>query len=114
MVAVMALAIVAGSSLFGDDKVAPAKVRRNLPTYWSRLNLSLAQRTKVLTIQAEYDAKIDALEQQIKKLQDEQRREMAKVLTAEQRARLREIIAAKVGDVPPEKEEKKRGAGKKP
>lgn len=73
MVGVVALVVVVGGSLFGDDKAAPAKVRKTLPTYWSKLGLSAEQRTKVLAIQAEYGAKVDALEQQLKKLQDEER-----------------------------------------
>ncbi len=111
MLGILAVIIGAGGWLFGqDDK--PARGRKALPTYWTKIGLSDEQKQKVYAIQAEYGAKIDALQQQLKAVQRQERVEMEKVLTNGQKARLREIVASKVL-VDPGKDEKKPDEKKK-
>jgi septal ring factor EnvC (AmiA/AmiB activator) len=83
--------IVAGFSAAQDNQ--PARpVRGNLPAYYKRLGLTDEQRQQVLATRAKFQGRIDDLTQQIRKLRREERREMEKVLTPAQKARLREII----------------------
>ena len=100
LAAVTALAFVACSVLFAQDTRGPAKKgRKALPPSWSKLGLSEDQKKQIYTIQAEYGTKVDALLEQIRDLRKKQTAEMSKVLTDAQRTKLKEIIAAKAGDV---------------
>jgi Spy/CpxP family protein refolding chaperone len=97
--------------LWGQDPGA-GKSKGRLPLYWSKLGLSDEQRTKVASVRADYQAKIDALKQQIADLEKRERMELERVLTPEQKAALRKIVASKTvggGDEPSAKEEKKSG-----
>src|SRR5207249_9325949 len=114
LMAVMAVIICAGGWLFGDDpKAAPAKNRKTLPTYWSKLGLSNEQKQRVFAIQAEYGAKIDALQQQVKSLQKDERDELERILTPEQKKQLLEIVAGKALIDGAGKDEKKSDEKKK-
>lgn len=106
---VLALVLVAGSWLFADDpkKDAPGKARGTLPAGWNKLGLTDQQKQKIYSTRAEYRAKIDALESQIKDLKKKEMTEMQAVLTDAQKARLREIATEKVPGATPPKEEKK-------
>jgi Spy/CpxP family protein refolding chaperone len=87
----------------GDDKPkakagndSPAgRVRGQLPQNWGKLGLSDEQRQKIYKVRADYGNKIDALQKQISALRSAERKEMEKVLTDAQRARLREILAGR-------------------
>lgn len=103
VIAVLAVALLLGGWLHGDEKSA-SKVKGQLPPNWSKLGLTDKQKESVYRAQADYRDKIDSLEQQLKKLKDEERAELLKVLTDEQKNRLREILAGKAGL---DKEEKK-------
>jgi hypothetical protein len=92
----LVVAFLASGMLFGDDPKATPKARGSLPPNWSKLGLTDEQKQKVYAIESEYRAKIDALQQQIKALQKQQRDDLAKVLTEAQKARLKEILASKV------------------
>jgi Spy/CpxP family protein refolding chaperone len=102
---------VAAGWLQGQDPGA-AKAKGRLPLYWSKLKLSDEQRAKVTSVRAGYQAKIDDLKKQIVDLEKREQADLAKILTAEQRAELKKIVASKVaggGDEPPGQEEKKSG-----
>jgi hypothetical protein len=88
------LAFLASGLLFADDPKTTPEARASLPQHWSKLGLTEKQKQKVYTLENEYDAKIDALERQIKTLQDQKRDELAKVLTGEQKARLQKILTS--------------------
>ena len=68
------------------------------------LGLTEAQKQAVYKVQNDFDAKLAALEEQIKKLKIEERQAIDKLLTDAQRARLKEIIKEKSGlDSPSDK-----------
>jgi hypothetical protein len=96
-VLIMALALGACSWLFADDPKPAPKGARGLPPNWSKLGLSEKQKNQALAIVGEYRNKIDLLQQQIKELQKKERADLNKILTDDQRARLKEILAAKAG-----------------
>jgi Spy/CpxP family protein refolding chaperone len=72
-----------------------AKAKGQLPTYWKQLSLSDDQKKKVYEVQSSFRAKLDALDKQMKDLKDQERKELEKLLTDAQKARLREIITSK-------------------
>ena len=80
---------------FADDKPAPARGRGALPAMWSKLGLTDEQRRQVYSTQAEFRAKIDDLENQIRQLRKQERMALEKDLTDAQRARLRELVSEK-------------------
>jgi len=91
----LVVALIGGGLLFGDDPKPKGQGR--LPPNWSKLGLSDDQKRQIYSIEGEYKTKIDDLQSQIDQLRRKERSEMSKVLTAAQKARLREIIAAKSG-----------------
>src|SRR5260370_35824813 len=108
LVTVMAVIICAGGGLLGqDEKSATPKGKQTLPKYWSKLGLSNDQKQKGFAVQADYGTKIDALQQQVKTLQKQERVEVEKILTADQRKQLSELVAGKPLIDPAGKNEKK-------
>jgi hypothetical protein len=106
--------LLAGGLLLGEQQPT-SRVKGKLPRFWNKLGLSDEQRKKVVSIQAEYKVKIDALRAEISKLEDEQRRDLGKVLTDAQKEELRRIIANQAFQTPtPPKAEAKPKDGKKP
>jgi Spy/CpxP family protein refolding chaperone len=105
-VAVLA-ALLAGGWLLGedpkkgDDSDTSAKVRGALPAGWKQLKLSKEQKAKVYDIQKTYAGKIAALQKKIDELKNEEKGEMAAVLTDEQKAQLKAIL---LGETPKSKD----------
>jgi hypothetical protein len=98
--------LLAGGLLFGEQQPT-SKAKGKLPRYWTKLGLSDEQRSKVAGIQATYKVKIDALRAEISKLQEEERRELGKVLTDAQKEELKKIIANQaLSDTPTESKTK--------
>jgi hypothetical protein len=98
MVLVLAVALLAGGWLQGQDKKDdPVKVKGVLPANWAKLGLSDKQKQDVYKVQGDYHDKIAALEKQVKDLKAQEKTEMEKVLTDAQKARLKEIILEKAG-----------------
>jgi Spy/CpxP family protein refolding chaperone len=82
--------------VIAQGKDAPSgKMRGTLPQNWGKLGLTDEQKQKIYEIQGKVRVKVDELKAKIKDLQDEERKDMEKILTDAQRARLREIIAGK-------------------
>ncbi|HMP03199.1 MAG TPA: hypothetical protein PKD86_05570 [Gemmatales bacterium] len=75
----------------GKDETPQARLRGQLPANYKKLGLSEEQVQKIYKIQNDYDVKLRALDEQIKKLKAQQRSDVEKVLTTAQRARLKEI-----------------------
>lgn len=70
----------------------PAKEPRGpLPANYGKLGLSDEQKDGLYVIHGEYKAKIDALAEQIKKLQAERDSKLEEKLTAAQKTRLKEL-----------------------
>jgi Spy/CpxP family protein refolding chaperone len=112
---VLAVALLAGSMLQGQDKKddTPSKVKGVLPANWGKLGLTDEQKQKIYKVQADYNDKIGTLEKQLKDLKATEKGEMEKVLTDAQKARLKEILQSKVpaGD---KKTDEKKPDDKKP
>lgn len=85
-------------------KPATAKDRRPpLPTYYGQIGVSNEQREQLLTVQEEYEMKLEALREQLKKLVQERDAKMEGLLTPGQKLRMKEL-----------QEEAKTRAAKKP
>ena len=101
----LALLVASGS---GQDAKKETKIKGMLPQGWKALKLMDAQKQKVYGIQAEYRHKIEKLEEQIKELKAQEKMEMFKVLTEEQKAALRKSLLGEGGkEKGSPKEEKK-------
>ncbi|HKB40103.1 MAG TPA: hypothetical protein VKD72_26945 [Gemmataceae bacterium] len=74
---------------------------------WKKLGLGDDQVKKIYTVQTEYRNKINDLEEQIKKLKEEQYKKELEVLTAAQKDRLKELGEFKDPTAPPKDEPKK-------
>ena len=106
--------------LMGEDKKTDNEtviVRPQLPRNFKQLLLSDKQKNSVYKIRAKYPVEIKKLNEQIAALRDKERVELENVLTAVQKARLKEIRVGG-GDKDKETEEKpaefqKPSAGKK-
>jgi hypothetical protein len=84
-----------GGFLIGDDKKSekePSSKRMQLPSYYKSLGLTTKQRSELLEIHRKYATEIQELQQKINDLKDRERVEFAKVLTAKQKARLKELL----------------------
>lgn len=101
-----ALVLVMGGSLLGQDKKDSAKAKGTLPQNWSKLGLTDTQKQDIYKVQTEFRGKIEDLQAQVKKLQNDERTELQKILTDAQKARLKEILLEKAGDdkAPPKKD----------
>jgi len=83
---------MAGTALTQDAKKDTGKVKGQLPPGWKGLpNLTADQTQKIYGVQNEFKAKISDLEDKIKELRSQERTEMTKFLTAEQKAALAKI-----------------------
>lgn len=107
--AVLAVTFLASSGLLGDDKKdskdtpSTTKYKGFLPQNWGKLGLSEKQKQDVYKTQTEYREKIDSLKGQIKKLEEQEKADLFKVLTDEQKARLKDILTGKAGETKTEK-----------
>jgi len=80
-----------------DAKEPATKSKGNLPTYWGQLGLTDAQKQSVYKLQGKYNEESDKLELQIKEMKAKMSEERGKILTAEQKKRLEDILKAKAG-----------------
>jgi Spy/CpxP family protein refolding chaperone len=87
----LALLVLSGGALTGAD----TKLKGTLPANWGKLGLTDDQKQKVYKVQADYKDKIADLEKQLKELKDTEKTDMEKVLTDEQKKRLRELLGSK-------------------
>jgi len=108
---VVITAVLAGGVLFGEQQPT-SKAKGKLPRFWSKLGLSDEQRKKVAAIQTEYKVKIDALKTEISKLEEDERRELGKVLTDAQKEELRRIIASQALSETPSEQNRPKEANK--
>jgi hypothetical protein len=103
---VVAIALVGGACLHGQDKKDDTKVKGVLPAGWGKLGLTDDQKQKVYKVQKEYNDKIGPLQKQIDDLKAQEKGEMVKVLTDAQKTRLKELAESKVPGAGDKKEEK--------
>src|SRR5438105_181597 len=96
LLGMLAIGLLASGTLLGQDKdkkdskEPPIKYKGQLPQNWSKLGLTDTQKQTVYKTQGTYNAKIEPLRAQIRKLQEEEKAELFKVLTDAQRSRLKE------------------------
>ncbi len=102
--AFLGAALVVGVGVSQDKK--DKKVKGILPPGWKKLELDKAQIQKIYEVQTKFRAKIKSLEDQLKELKTEERAEMVKVLTDEQKELLRKLTIGEPKDKkkPPEKD----------
>lgn len=80
-----------GGFLMGDDKKETIIVAPRLPNYYRYLNLAPKQRIAILKIRQKYAVQRQELLQKIDELKDKDREDCEKVLTASQKAQLKEL-----------------------
>jgi hypothetical protein len=83
---------------------AGTPIKGKLPTGWSKLGLSDAQKAEVYKISGEYDKQIGELEAKVKTLKVEKKAKMYAVLTDVQKEQLKKILAEKAGATEPPKD----------
>ena len=88
----MLVGVLLASGLIGQEKDVPAKVKGTLPANWKKVGLTDDQVQQVYRVQARYNAQIAELDAKIKELKKIEKAEMEKVMTAAQKARLKEIV----------------------
>lgn len=93
-----------------EDAPSTTKSKGQIPPGWKALDLTASQKDEVYKIQADFRAKIDKLEDEIKKLKAEQAMKLADVLTVDQKKKL--ISAIEGGTKEPSKKEAKKEAPK--
>lgn len=104
MVPLLVVGVLTSGFLMGEDKKTdkePIIVTTRLPSYYSLLNLSAKQKNEILKIRGKHAVEIQKLTEQIaelrekeKALKEQEKVEVEKVLTVEQKARLKEISSA--------------------
>lgn len=87
--AFLAFVLVLGANAGGDAKKEKAKGQ--LPFGWKDLNLSAEQKERVYKIQAGFKTKAAELNEKLAALKAEEKAEMVKVLTDEQKEHLRKL-----------------------
>ncbi len=93
-VAVLAASLVASGWLIGGDEKKPdepPKARGTLPIYWKQLGLTRDQVQDVYKIQSKYTSEIDKLRAKIDALKAEEKAELEKMLSDEQKKKLKEL-----------------------
>jgi hypothetical protein len=99
-VTALAVGLLAGGYLMGDDKKPdePAKLKGKLPAHFKKLGLSDQQMQEIFKIEAGYADKIEVLTKQLADLKKAEKHDVDDVLTDEQKAHLKELLTADVGD----------------
>jgi Spy/CpxP family protein refolding chaperone len=92
MILVLVAAFLISGGLLGQEKLKGV-----LPPNWGKLGLTDEQKQKVYKIEADYKGKIADLQKQIDELKGKEKEDMLKVLSDEQKKRLKDILAEKAG-----------------
>lgn len=86
----------------GESQVKTKTVKGQVPDGWSKaLSLSEEQATKIRSVDASFRTKIQALQEQIDALKTQSRQEMVKLLSDEQKTKLRQLAIGE--ESPPDK-----------
>ncbi len=91
-----------GTTAQDAKKESPAKepavkLKGFLPMNWGRIGLSDDQKQEVYKIQAKYGDEIEKHEAKIRELKAARQKDMEKVLSAEQKKKLLDILTGKLG-----------------
>jgi Spy/CpxP family protein refolding chaperone len=92
--------LLTSNGLYSQDKKDDPKVKVALPSGWGKLDLTADQKASIHKVQIKYKEDIDKLKDKIKDMQNEEKQEMVKLLTPEQKKKLQELAT---GDSAPPK-----------
>ncbi len=104
--------ITAGLLIGADEKKPdkkpddPVKVTGHLPPNWAKIGLTNDQKQDIYKLNLKYTTKIDKLKAEIEALKAEEDTERYKVLTDDQKKKLKEI---KLGEKPADKKDGDKG-----
>jgi hypothetical protein len=101
----LGMALLVGTAISGGEK--KEKIKGQLPPGWKNLELEKDQVIKIYTIQTSYRSKVKALEEQIKELRAQEKADMVKVLTADQKEKLRKLILGEEKKTSPKEKKSK-------
>ena len=105
------IVLITGNGLFSQEKKdTPGKVKGQLPANWGKLDLTPDQKQSIYKVQAKYKEDIAKMKEKIKEIESEERAEMSKLLTPEQKKKLQELATGEKSD--PKKETPKKDAPK--
>jgi len=90
------MAFLVGSSEGGGEK-KETKAKGFLPQGWKDLGLSAGVKEKVYEIQTKYKAKYEDLKEQERKLKLEEKTDLVKLLTDDQKDTLKKILLGETG-----------------
>ncbi len=99
---ILTIILVVGVGISGDTKKGTGK-KAGIPPGWKALKLSKEQHDKVVSIAADYNAKIAALQAKIDALKTERLAEQVRVLTADQKAILLKGLTGETKEKAPTK-----------
>ncbi len=89
---ILFMALLTTTSTIGQDKKDPeTKAKGVLPKFYKSLGLTDDQKQTIYKVQTSYNAKIDALQKQVKDLRAEEAAAIEKTLTKSQMDRLLEL-----------------------
>ncbi len=86
-----AMVLVSGNGLFSQEKKESPKTKGILPANWGKLELTADQKSAIYKVQAKYKEDIAKMKEKIKETEAEEKREMVKLLTPEQKKKLEEL-----------------------
>jgi Spy/CpxP family protein refolding chaperone len=89
--AILGTALLVGTGASQDTGKTPSKTKSYLPTGWKDLGLSKEQGFEISKIHAKYKDKVKVLEEEIKAAKVLEKQEMVKLLTADQKDKLRKL-----------------------
>jgi hypothetical protein len=92
------LLLMSTDGVQSQEKKDSAKLKGQLPSGWTKLDLSATQKESIYKLNAEYKEKTDKLRAEIRALDAELAKKRADVLTAEQKKKLAELVGADPGD----------------
>ena len=90
--AIVGMAFLVGTGASQDTKKDSAKTKAYLPPGWKALGLSKDQTSEISKIHGTYKGKIKALEDQIQDMKLQEKQEMVKLLTEDQKDKLRKLV----------------------
>lgn len=113
---ILGIAFLVGTSDGGGEakKNKDGKTTGYLPFGWKALNLSAAQKEKIYELQAKYKSKLDGLKDEEMKLKNEEKADLAKILTDEQKEQLKKLVVGEGIAPAPKKSSTEKAPEKQP